>query len=226
MGIEIGEALTKPIDIIQKNPGIMVPAVLPAIASLVFALLVGAMYHRMGLFMQNPTMLVSFLFTLIIYLIIVAVLSLVANGAIVSIAYAEISGKRIHYMDGIRDAFEKIVDLVIASIIIVVGVAVGIMLLVVPGLIFALLAMFTIQEIMIGGKGGIEAIFGSIDLVKANFRNVLVYAIVLFVVVAIISILLDLIPLVGEVIAALVLTPYTGISLTIAYTQLKPAEII
>jgi len=224
MSINIGETLTKPVDIIQRNPGIIVPAVIPAVVALIFGLLFMGMYGGM-LLMGNPAMLTGSFAILGVYLIILAILGLIANGAIVSMAYAEITGEEMDYNTGIRIALDKLGPLLIASIIIGVGITIGTFLLVIPGLVFALLVMFSIQEIMIGGRDGIEAIKESINLVKANFGTCLVYAIILMIVVAVVSTLLGLIPVIGNVISTLIITPYLGISLTMAYLQLKPAEI-
>lgn len=129
-----------------------------------------------------------------------------------------------NYMDGINDAIAKIVPLIIAAVIIAIGVTVGLILLVIPSLIFALLVIFAVQEVMVANKDGIGAISNSIDIVKNNFGNVLVFAIVLLVVVAIISMALNVIPVVGTAIASLVLVPYASISITYAYMQVLGGE--
>ncbi|MFP3909662.1 MAG: hypothetical protein ACLFVX_07360 [Archaeoglobaceae archaeon] len=233
--INISDALTKPLDVAQRNPGIIIPALLPAAASIIFAvILVGMLGIPMGMWSgmgpSAPTNLTNafnfgaMLAAFGVFAFVMVILNLIAEGAIVSIAYSEFKGVRMNYMDGINDAIAKIVPLIIAAVIIAVGVTIGLILLVIPGLIFALLVIFAIQEVMIANKGGISAISSSIDIVKNNFGNVLVFAIVLLIVVAIISMALNVIPVVGTAIASLVLVPYASISITYAYMQLLGGE--
>lgn len=236
--INISEALTKPLDVAQRNPGIIVPALLPAAASIIFAaILMGMLGIPMGMFgatgmgptgPMNPMFggfnFGAFLVVFVVFIFVMVILNLIAEGAIVSIAYSEFKGVSMNYMDGLNDAIAKIVPLLIAAVIIAVGVTIGLILLVIPGLIFALLVIFAIQEVMIANKNGINAISNSIDIVKNNFGNVLVFAIVLLIVVAIISMALNIIPVVGTAIASLVLVPYASISITYAYMQILGGE--
>lgn len=234
--INISDALTKPLDIAQRNPGIIVPALLPAAASIIFAAIVVvmlgipmSMWGGMGPTGPTNPMLGGFnagamMLAFVVFAFVMVILNLIAEGAIVSIAYSEFKGVSMNYMDGLNDAMAKIVPLIIAAVIIAVGVTIGLILLVIPGLIFALLVIFAIQEVMIANKNGIGAISNSIDIVKNNFGNVLVFAIVLLIVVAIISMALNIIPVVGTAIASLVLVPYASISITYAYMQVLGGE--
>lgn len=234
--INISDALTKPLDVAQRNPGIIVPALLPAVASIIFAAIVAVMMGiPMGMWggvgptgPMNPMMggfnVGAVLVAFGVFAFVMVILNLIAEGAIVSIAYSEFKGVKMNYMDGINDAIAKIVPLIIAAVIIAVGVTIGLILLIIPGLIFGLLVIFAIQEVMIANKDGIGAISNSIDIVKKNFGNVLVFAIVLLIVVAIISMALNIIPVVGTAIASLVLVPYASISITYAYMQVLGGE--
>jgi uncharacterized membrane protein len=223
MGIRIGEAIRVPIDIIQRNPGILVPALLPAIVSLIFAVVLGGMLGMA--WMMNPAMMAGLLGLVGLYVISMVILGVIAGGAIVSIAYSELMGKTEDYMTGIRNAVDKLGPLLLAALIIAVGIFIGSLLLVIPGLIFALLVIFTIQEIMIENKSAIEAISASIDMVKKNFIDVLIFAIVIGVIVLIISFVLNLIPYIGGFLAALIITPYVSTSTTVAYLQLKGVSV-
>ncbi len=237
--INIGDALTKPLDVAQRNPGIIVPALLPAAASIIFvAIMMITLGIPMGMLSgmgpgMGPTGAMdpinafnfgAFLVVFVVFFFVMVILNLIAEGAIVSIAYSEFKGTRMNYMDGLNDAVAKIVPLIIAAVIIAIGVTIGLILLIIPGLIFALLVIFAIQEVMIANKDGIGAISNSIDLVKNNFGNVLVFAIVLLIVIAIISMALNIIPVVGTAVASLVLVPYASISITYAYMQVVGGE--
>ena len=74
---------------------------------------------------------------------------------------------------------------------------------------------------MIDGMDAMDAIKHSINLVKSNAGDVIVFLIVLMVVTSIIRIALGVIPLIGPAIGALVVSTYSSIALTITYLQLK-----
>ena len=226
--INIGDALSKPIDVMQRNPGIIVPALIPAVASLIFAAIFGgAMMASMGPgYGMNPMFIPGLFGVFAVYGFVMVILGLIANGAIISIAYSELNGRSANYMEGINDAIAKLAPLLIAAIIIAIGVTVGLILLVIPGLIFALLVMFAIQEIMIDEKDATSAISSSIELVKTNFGNVLVYAVILFIVVAVVSAVIGIVPVIGNAISTLIVTPYIGISVTYAYMQLTEQKSV
>ena len=153
-------------------------------------------------------------------MVVLVLASLIAQGAIVSIAYSELKGIGVEYMQGINDAISKLAPLVVAAIVIAVLVGIGFMLLVIPGLIVGLLLMFAVQEIMISGKSAPDALSGSYNLVKANFGNVLIYAIVLLIISGVASAIIGIIPFIGNAISTILVTPYVAISLTMAYMQL------
>jgi len=222
--IDFGEALSRPVDVIQRNPGIIVPAVMPAVVSLLFMAIFGGSMMGMYGYGMNSVLMPGFFGIFAIYIIVLIILSLIAEGAIVSIAYSELKGRSMYYMDGINHAVSKIVPLLISAIIIAIGVAVGLILLVIPGLIFALLVIFTVQEIIIAEKDATSAISGSIEIVKRNFGNVLVYAVILMILAGVVSMALGMIPVIGNAIANLIITPYIGTSITYAYIQLTKSR--
>ena len=230
VGIDIVETLTRPVDIIQRNPGILVPALLPAVISLLFAVVfAGGMMAGIGGFgpgmmgpsaAMNPLGIQGFFGIFAVFMVVLVLASLIAQGAIVSIAYSELKGIGVEYMQGINDAISKLAPLVVAAIVIAVLVGIGFMLLVIPGLIVGLLLMFAVQEIMISGKSAPDALSGSYNLVKANFGNVLIYAIVLLIISGVASAIIGIIPFIGNAISTILVTPYVAISLTMAYMQL------
>ncbi len=157
-----------------------------------------------------------------IVLFILTILSfLIADGATTYMTFLQIKGEMPDYMVGINAALERLGALLLASVIVGVVGAIGLIAFVIPGLIWLVLTAFTIQAIMIDGMDAMDAIKHSINLVKSNAGDVIVFLIVLMIVTSIIRIALGVIPLIGPAIGALVVSTYSSIALTIAYLQLK-----
>jgi len=207
--IDIGEAIKRPFEIMMGNYGFFVPPLLPAVVNLISVSTVGK--PGFGFHVSLALMVLS---------MVAMILSLIAGGALVYMADDELRGKRADYREGLSAAVEKIVDLVVASVVIGVGFAIGLLLLVIPGLIWLMLTTFAIPMIMLENMDAISAIKESINLVKENFVTVLVYLIVLGIVVGIGMTILGLIPYIGYALATIIFNPYAAISITIAYRQL------
>ncbi|WP_457742264.1 hypothetical protein [Thermococcus sp.] len=207
--IDIGEAIERPLEIMMTNYGFFVPPLLPAVISLISAPTVGK--PGLGLHVSITSIILS---------MIVMILSLIAGGALVYMADKELRGDRADYGEGLNAAMERIVDLVVASVIIGVGFAVGLILLVIPGLLWLMLTTFVVPMIMLENLDAISAIEKSINLVKENFVTVLVYLVVLAIIIGVGMTLLGLIPYIGYALATIVFNPFAAISITIAYHQL------
>ncbi|MBO8173673.1 MAG: hypothetical protein H0Z18_00290 [Thermococcus sp.] len=223
MGIDLGKTLSKPIELLQENYNLFIPALLPFVISLISGILVGGAILGMGMMgrggfgtllgLAGTLGLISF------------IASLIAEGAIVDMIYKQLKGEPPGYMEGINAALEKLGNLIVAAIIIAIGAFIGFILLVIPGLIWLILVAFTIPIIMLEDLDGVSAIKESISLVKENLGDVVVFLIVLIIVVAVISAVLGIIPYIGSAIATLITTPYMAAALTLAYLQLKGEEI-
>jgi uncharacterized membrane protein len=225
MSLNVAEVLKKPVEMIQEGYyDIFVPALLPFAVTIVFAIAVGG--SVMGMASVGMINVGAIIGLVGVYMLAAIITSILATGAIVYMAYQEINGVRIGYQEGINAAIGKLTPLLLASIVIGVGVALGMMLLVIPGLLWALLTIFAIPEIMISNRDWLDAIKGSIDMVRQNFGDVLVFAIALLIVTAIISIVFGLIPYIGSAVAMLITTTYAGVAVTAAYLELGQKEAV
>ncbi len=219
MGINIEKTLTKPVGMLQENYNFFVPALLPFAISLISGIAFGGTVFGMkntGIIGMGTLMGLRGLLGLISF-----ITALIAEGAIVDMAYKQLNGGHPGYMEGINAAVEKLGSLIIATIIIGVGAFIGLILLVIPGLIWLILVAFTIPIIMLEGADSISAIEESISLVRENLGDVIVFLIVLVIVVGIVTIILSWIPYIGSAIASLITTPYGAIALTLAYLELR-----
>ncbi len=221
MGIDIGNTIKKPFDLMQENYDLFVPAILPfaisLIAGVAFFSVIGISFFSAFSIITLITLIGSFLALMIIEIIAF----IIAGGAITYMVYKQLEGVKVTYKEGIDFALNRIGNLLLASLIISVGIVIGMILLVILGLIVAFFTIFTLQEIIIANKSWDDAISGSIDIVKKNFSDVLVFAIILAIVAGLMNVVLSLIPIIGEAISVLILAPYITSAVTIAYLSLK-----
>ena len=225
MPLNVSEVLKKPVEIVQEGYyDIFVPALLPFAVSIVFAIAVGG--SVMGMASVGMMNLGAILGLVGVYIIVAVIASIIATGAIVYMSHQKFNGVSVSYQDGINAAMGKLAPLLVASVVIGIGAVVGMMLLVIPGLLWALFTIFTTPEIMISNKDWLDAIKGSIDIVRQNLGDVLVFAIALLIVTAIISIAVGLIPYIGNALAMLITTTYAGVAVTAAYLELERKEAI
>ncbi len=211
--------LTKSVDIIRENPAIFVPALLP----FVFGLIVAALGVGAGGAMFTTPMMFSMAFVgmILVATLLMLVVSLIAVGSIVYMTKEQLNNRKVSFNEGISAAMSKIGNLFVAAIIISIGTMIGMILLVIPALIWLLFVAFTIPIVMLENVDAVEGIKRSINLVKANLGDVVVFLIVLLIILLVIGFVLNLIPLLGSALSALVTTTYSGVALTIAYLQLK-----
>jgi len=116
-----------------------------------------------------------------------------------------------------RVSMERLGDIVVASCIVSIAVGVGLLFFIIPGLVLAFFFIFTFQEIVVSGKSAFEAITGSYELVKETFSNTLGFFIFLLIVTLIVGGILGLVPMVGNFVATLIITPYCAIVTTLYY---------
>lgn len=93
-------------------------------------------------------------------------------------AIAVANGEKIEIGD-ISKGFQHFVPSFLLMLMIGVGVMVGMILLVIPGLIFAFLCTFSMQALAVSPESGpVEAIKTSVNMVKDNLVDVLVIAVI------------------------------------------------
>ena len=103
---------------------------------------------------------------------------------------------------------------IVAFILIAIGVIVGSIFLILPGIAFALFASLTFHAIALDDDGAVDAIKTSFGVIKDNFANVFV-----------LMLLLTVLSMVGSVvwIGSLVTAPFTAVAMTVAYQRMTQA---
>ena len=154
--------------------------------------------------------------------LLVLVISVVSLGLLsgpMLVGFIKLVDKRIRGEAGtatdVFDGFSHFAASLVAMILIGIGVFIGCLLLVVPGVIFAFATAFTFHAIALDDAGATAAIGQSYSLVKENLGP----ALVLLVIVAVLNVIGG-----SVVFGSLLTTPFTLILMTFAYRRLRGTE--
>lgn len=134
------------------------------------------------------------------------ILTLVASGVTIVMARDALARREPSMGEALGAVMDRLVDVLVASILVMVIVGVGMVLLVIPGIVAAVFLMFTLPAVLLDGTGAVDALKRSAALVKDNLGPVvglIVGWIVAVIVVMIISQILRFVPLVGRLASAL-----------------------
>lgn len=148
--------------------------------------------------------------------IVVSVVTLGLLSGVVCVGFVQLVEKRRRGEDGfptdVFDGFSRFGECLIASILIVLGISVGMLLFVLPGLLFGLAMLFTYPAIAIDNETATGGMAKSYSIIRENFA---LAAIFLVIVVVLSSIG-------GAFIFGTFLTlPFCLIFLTLAYHRLN-----
>jgi len=154
--------------------------------------------------------------SLLVFVISAVSLGVCAGPMIVG--FIQLVAKRMRGEEGtatdVFDGFSEFGASLIAMILIGIGVIIGSMLLVLPGVIFGFITAFTFHAIALDGLGATTAIGQSYSLIKENLGP----SFVLLLIVAVLN------AIGGSVIfGSLFTTPFSLIAMTIAYQRLQGA---
>ena len=98
--------------------------------------------------------------------IVSMVLNLMAAGAIVYVAFQHLRGVRVGMKEGLAYAASRIAPLFLAALVLGLGIGIGMILLIVPGVIFACAAVAAIPVCMVEKLGPLDCIRRSMALTK------------------------------------------------------------
>jgi hypothetical protein len=231
--MEVTDLFSNGMDVLKKNVVVAVPLIVVGVVVGVLTLvLVGSMMAgagMMGMGTMSPGALTLGAMAGAAFLvgIISGLLNLIAMGMTIVMADDAIAGKA-DLNAGLQKTLGNIVNLVITAILVGVIVAIGMMLLLLPGIIAAYLLMFSLVLVMLENKGPVAALQESFELVKTHVSETIVFAVIAIVVMVIAGIIggiLGVIPVVGTVILSPVIsgtaTAYISIVLVLLYKELK-----
>ncbi|MBI5640976.1 MAG: hypothetical protein HZA17_11170 [Nitrospirae bacterium] len=209
------------IEVSKKNAVIFVPTVAVMIVIFILSLiLVGAGILSMGITggaMQSPAGMMSSIGALMggVVLIGIAgtVLGLFAHGMTVGMVNEVFEKGSTSINGGISIAMSRFAQLLVGAVLVGLAVAVGMMLLLIPGLIAAFFLMFTFIIVVVDNMGAVDAMKRSIDLVKKNLSDMVIFFIAVMaagVVFGILNMILNVIPLLGQLLSMALMGLFGG----------------
>ncbi|AEA33724.1 hypothetical protein [Hippea maritima] len=214
------ELITKSFDFMFKKPVFFVPALFPALVSLILGLLgLGMMYSHSNVSSSIGAII------LLIGVAITLIAVLLANSVVIHMTYEMESYKRVNLSESFNVSMGKLGVIFLVSTIVGLASAIGLMLLVIPGIIVILFTVFSLQEVVLLNKDVKESIIESYEIVKENFGSVLVFLLILMLIELPLGFVLGLIPVIGSAIASLILGTLSPIAITLLYIQLRGEQL-
>lgn len=136
------------------------------------------------------------------------VAGLIAHGMTVAMAQEAIATGTTTLNTGISVVTSRLVQLVVAAVLVGLAVAIGMMLLVIPGIIAAILFMFTFVIIIADNITAVDAMKKSFELVKSNLGDLVILFIAMIgigIVISIVNMIFRVIPVVGPLAGSLLM---------------------
>jgi hypothetical protein len=182
--LSIGDLLSKSFEIYKSNLIIIAPSLMIGVWSLIGTQMLlkgGWNMTSMGLFG-----IVSFL------------LFLLAAGLTIEMIKDAQAGGTADLSRAWEASKGRLATLLVASILVGIIVAAGLVLLILPGIILLFLLYFVPYAVMLDNKGAKDSLASSYHFVRANLADSVVVIIIAFVINAVLSI----IPVIGSIIAS------------------------
>jgi len=213
-GFNVVEVLTSSFNILLKNPKILIPQL---ISSFVFTIISGLSRIALlsGLEGWFLTAFLLFLAGFIVYTVVSGMYPLmvkdVVNGVSPNLAAAT------------HTALKKVISLIAASILVSIIVAIGLVLFIIPGLIFLTWFFYTVPALMLEDKGALEAMSASRSFGRDKKLKTLA-VIILLGLAALIGSLFSLLPFVGQILSfvtGVVVAAWASITQSYIYIKMR-----
>jgi len=140
---------------------------------------------------------------MMILMLIALVLSLMAHGVTVVMAREAIESRPVEVLRALKIFRERLAHLFLAGVLVGVLVLIGTLFLFIPGLIAAFLLMFTIPGVMLDRLDAADALTRSFNIVRHHLSKatlLFIGFIVLIVLWSILSMILGVVPIFGQLI--------------------------
>lgn len=129
----------------------------------------------MGTATKGVSLLAGFaamLLALLVALPLIALASLLAQAALTAVVAARAAGGDMTSQQAWGVVMKNAGPLLFTLALVIIGVAVGLLCFVVPGILFGLFAAFTVPVVLLEKKSGTDAVKRSFELVRADWMRV------------------------------------------------------
>lgn len=230
--MDIAKVFKDAVEVSRKNHALFIPpmAVMLIMLVLTLVLLGGGMLSMRG-GMSSPDDMASSFGSLMggafLVSIIGGLIGLFAHGMTVAMAQEALDTGKTTINTGIAVAKGRLVPLLTAAILFGVAVMIGAMLFVIPGIVAAFFLMFTFVMVVTGNIGAVDAMKGSVQLVKSHLGDAAVLFVALFVAglaAGMVNMVLNVVPIIGQILGMALMGIFSGyisVVMVIAYRMLK-----
>lgn len=184
--MSIGQVLSRAFGMMGSNPVIVFGTILIFVA---MPQVVGT-YALIGA--AEPENLSSFSMIFPVYMIVAFVLSSIAQGVLTKAAVASSDGMKIGILDCLRPALSKLLPVIGAAILAILGSGLGMLLLLVPGIILVLMWSVAVPAIVNEDLGPIEGLGRSRALTSGSKWKIFALYLVAGVIYLVIAMLFGL----------------------------------
>ncbi len=207
---DVGKVLGSSLDIIKKKPIILLPHIITTVIFVVpiFFIILGAGLGA-GLFAQPILMekispLIGLVFLSVIAIVIVGIIiGFIIEGMYPLMVKNVLDGKDVELSAAFGKAIRRLPSLIAAAILVGLIVVAGLILFVIPGILFLTWYYYTVPAIMLEDRGALNAMSTSRRFGRTRKWKTFLILLVLFV-IGIIGNLLGMIPIAGVIISAIV----------------------
>lgn len=133
--------------------------------------------------------------------------------------------------DVLGSVWPRLIPLILLQIVVGILVGIGLIFLIVPGVILALMWIVSVPSMVVEGKGVFEAMSRSSDLTRGNRMRILAVGIAVvliyvavMVVAALFAAIAPVIGVIAMVVVAVLLYPYVSIITSVLYFRLRELE--
>ncbi len=209
---DLGEIFSEALEIYRHNPILIVPSLVP-VSALVLGMLIFVGYlGLMAIFADGGFLALSFLASLLLLAVLMAVLIFLAEGASIEMIRQASMGDAADLSTAWTSTRNNLEPLLLTSILAGIMIALGYALFFIPGLILSFAFYFITQVVMIDGRSGLEALKASYRFVEANLSDCLIVVLASLA----ISAVLHSIPVIGPLLG-LISLPYIYALATLLY---------
>lgn len=137
----------------------------------------------------------------LLFMLLTGLSSLVASGVVIVMARDAVAGRDPGMGDAVGAVLGRLLDVVLASVMVAVVVTVGMFFFVLPGLVAAFFLVFTLPAVLLDGQGAVAALKRSATAVAANLGSVAVLfvgGVIVFAATAVLAGILGWVPLLGH----------------------------
>jgi hypothetical protein len=217
----VGEIFSRSWEIYKTYPVIIVPSLIPALWAFVGMTFLMAGVAGWALFGDMSYLsffaAASMMGWMMLFLIVLVVLFIIAQGLTIEMIRGALRGQNVNLSSSWEASKSKMATLIFASILSSISIAVGYMLLLIPGLILTAVLYFVAQAVMIDESGVIESLSASYRFVRANLED----SVVIIIISMAIGLVLAAIPAIGPILSLLSL-PYIYALATLLYLDRSP----